>query len=677
MSIWSRRIEGVLACRAFWGLMKTTISNLTAVLILVAGVTQVCAEDAGTITVEHYRSLRSRLPLNIDGVLDEAAWSEATPIPLAFEWFPGDQVEPPVETEAFVTYDDDNFYIAFKASDPDPGAIRAHLMDRDTINTFIQDDHVTFMLDTFNDERRAFQFRVNPLGVQADAIFSQVEFVEDWSWDIIWDSAGKITDFGYVVEVAVPLNQLRFPRTDGEQTWGIEFGRSYPRAVRHRISANRRDRNNICILCQIDKVTGFEGLKPGRNIELDPTLTANRTDTREDFPDGPMEAGDPNYEVGITARWGVTPSVTLNGTINPDFSQIEADAIQLDVNERFALFYEEKRPFFLEGIDFFSTPIDAVFTRTVVNPEWGLKLSGKVGANAGGVFITRDEVNSLIIPSNQGSAQAFLEETVDAAVVRYRRDIGSSSTVGFLYTGREGNHYHNRVGGVDGFVRLNPANELRFQYLRSDTRYPHEIAEAYDQAQEAFSDDALFLIYEHQSEKWTGWLRWVDFGPGFRADSGFVPRVDTKRLDGSLRRIFRGDGDDWYTQLWFAGTYRRIEDHSGQLTDEEYRLFHLYTGPLQSVVQIGAWVEKEFYLDTLYEDLTNWFAYFEMQPGAIGQFTLFAQGGETIDYSNNQPADELVLQPSLELKLGRHLNAQFFPTPTNEGRRAANDHVGS
>jgi len=640
--------------------MQRSISILTAVLILVMGMSPICAQDAGTVTVQHYRSLRSPSPIEVDGVLDEAAWSEATPIPLAFEWFPGDQVEPPVETEAFVTYDDDNFYIAFKAYDPDPGAIRAHLMDRDSINTFVQDDHVTFMLDTFNDERRAFQFRVNPLGVQADAIFSQVEFIEDWSWDIIWDSTGKITDFGYVVEVAVPLNQLRFPSTEGEQTWGIEFGRSYPRAVRHRIAANRRDRNNICILCQIDKVTGFEGLKPGRNVEFDPTLTANRTDTRENFPDGPMEAGDPNYEVGVTARWGVTPSVTFNGTVNPDFSQVEADAIQLDVNQRFALFYEEKRSFFLEGVDYFSTPIDAVFTRTVVDPEWGLKLSGKVGANAGGVFITRDEVNSLIIPSSQSSAQAFLEETVDAAVIRYRRDIGSTSTIGFLYTGREGSDYHNRVGGVDGFVRLSPANELRFQYLRSDTRYPLEVADAYDQPEESFSDDAFFFIFEHQSEKWAGWLEWVDLGPGFRADSGFVPRVDTRRLQGDLNRIFRGEADDWYTQMWIGGGYERIEDHGGQLTDEGYDLVCLYTGPLQSVVQVGASLRKQLYSDTLYEGLNRWFAYFEIQPGAIGQFILFARGGETIDYSNNQPADELVFQPSLELKLGRHLNVQFF-----------------
>src|SRR5688572_19232348 len=230
--------------------------------------------------------------IEVDGVLDEQAWQDSTVIPVEYEWLPGDNTKPPVRTDALVTFDAENIYLGFRAYDPKPSEIRANLMDRDSIATFVQDDHVTFMFDPFNDERRAFQFRVNPLGVQADAIFSQVEFVEDFSWDIIWASAGRITDEGYIVEVAVPVNQLRFPRTDGPQTWGVELGRSYPRSVRHRISANPRNRNNTCILCQVNKLTGFRGLEPGKNLEVVPTLTTTRTDTAPNFPTGGLEAGD-------------------------------------------------------------------------------------------------------------------------------------------------------------------------------------------------------------------------------------------------------------------------------------------------------------------------------------------------------------------------------------------------
>src|SRR5688500_16808465 len=176
--------------------------------------------------------------LSVDGALDEQAWHDAAVRPLLWEWNPGDNAPPPVKTEGLITFDRNNVYFGFRANDPRPAEIRANLMDRDSIDTFIQDDHVTVMIDPFNDDRRGFQFRINPLGVQADAIFSQVEGVEDFSWDIIWSSAGRMTSEGYEVEVAIPLNQIRFPSTSNEQTWGIEMGRSYPRSVRHRILGN-------------------------------------------------------------------------------------------------------------------------------------------------------------------------------------------------------------------------------------------------------------------------------------------------------------------------------------------------------------------------------------------------------------------------------------------------------
>ncbi len=196
-------------------------------LVVLALALPLAAQQAAAppVTAKSYEIRAATSKIEVNGVLDEQAWQDATVIPVEYEWLPGDNAKPPVRTDALVTFDADNIYIGFRAYDPKPSEIRAHLMDRDTIATFVQDDHVTFMLDPFNDERRAFQFRVNPLGVQADAIFSQIEFVEDFSWDIIWASAGRITNEGFVIEVAVPVNQLRFPRTDGPQTWGVELGR--------------------------------------------------------------------------------------------------------------------------------------------------------------------------------------------------------------------------------------------------------------------------------------------------------------------------------------------------------------------------------------------------------------------------------------------------------------------
>ena len=199
-------------------------------------------EGAGPSSADQARrptSLISRTPtpIKIDGVLDDSAWSSSLRLTLDYEWFPGENSPAPVDTEVFLTYDDDNLYVGFRAQDPDPSAVRAHLMDRDEINTLVQDDHVLLMIDTFNDERRAFQFRVNPLGVQADAIFSELDASEDFSWDVLWESAGRLTQQGYEVELAIPMNQLRFPATSGDQT--SRCHRSIPSSpILSRVSAN-------------------------------------------------------------------------------------------------------------------------------------------------------------------------------------------------------------------------------------------------------------------------------------------------------------------------------------------------------------------------------------------------------------------------------------------------------
>jgi hypothetical protein len=316
---------------------------------------------------------------------------------------------------------------------------------------------------------------------------------------------------------------------------------------------------------------------------------------------GGLEDGDAEIEPGVSARWGISPAITMNATINPDFSQIEADAAQLAENERFALFFAEKRPFFLEGVDFFATPINAVFTRTVVDPAWGLKVTGKEGKNAGGIFLTQDEVNSLVIPSNQGSRPAFLEERVTAAVARYRRDIGGSSTLGVLYAGRQGDDYHNHVAGLDGFLRLSDADEIRAQYLRSDTQYPVSVAAPNEQRLDSFAGDALRINYDHTSRNWIWGAAYDDFDPHFRADSGFVPRVDFRTLLGLLTRRFWGDRDDWYSVWLVGGRASRTEDQSGRLTDENVELSTLINGPLQSVIQVNLRRQSTFFIDTLHE----------------------------------------------------------------------------
>ena len=605
---------------------------------------------------------RATSEIKVDGLLDEEAWQDAVEIDVGLEYFPGDNAVPPVETKAYLTYDDRYIYVGFKCFDPDPSQIRAHLMKRDEINTFVQDDHVTVMLDTFNDERRAFQYRVNPLGVQADAIFSEVDGIEDWAWDMIWDSKASIDAGGWVVEIAFPVNQLRFQRTLEGQIWGLELGRSWPRSSRHRITNVGRDRNRACIICQFDKAEGFENLRPGKNLEINPTLVGSRTEALDEFPDGSLEPEEEDVEGGLTVRWGITPNLTLTGTYNPDFSQVEADVAQLGINERFALFYEEKRPFFLEGIDFFSTPINAVYTRTVVAPDWGGKITGKVGKNAIGTFAAGDTVTPLLFPSNQGSDSTLLEESNTSGVFRFRRDVGATSTLGVLYTGREGDGYHNRVAGIDGLFRLTAKDTITFQYLYSDTQYPDQVSEDFDQPLESFSGYSVLVDYDHDSRNWYWSLAYEDRDPGLRLDNGFLPRVDTREADLLLVRTFWDEKERWWNR-WRVGTSaERTENHEGELTDEEFEIFVDLAGPMQSFVQVG--VERETVLnqEVLYEDLDAAYFFGEFQPSGALKAEVFTLYGESVDFANNRPADEFQIVPGIEAKLGRHINLELDHT---------------
>ncbi len=641
----SRRLAPVLA--AF---------SLFAVLAAATAASQVPANPESSPSAR-FDIVKASGPLKIDGVLDEDAWAAAPVIPLPFEWQPGDNIPSPVKTECRVTYDLRNLYVSFRCLDPEPRKIRAHLMDRDDTDTLILDDHVSFMVDSFNDERRCFQFRVNPAGVQADANFSESEGYEDFSWDAIWNAAAKVTDWGWEVEVAIPLSQLRFHDALGPRTWGFSAERSWPRDSRHRMTSHQRSRNVNCILCQFNKLTGFEGITPGRNIELDPTFTAGRTDTMNmaGYPDAALDRGKLDSEAGVTAKWGITPDLILNAAANPDFSQVEADVAQLEINRRFALFYPEKRPFFLEGADLFLTPIQAVFTRTVADPLWGTKLSGKTGRTAMGFFAAQDEITNLVFPSNQTSMQGSLDQNAYGGVFRFRQDVGRMSTLGVLYTGRVGADYYNHVAGADGFLRLDRKNSITFQFLHSETAYPEAIALPFGQEEGRFGGNGLNLQFDHASRHWIAQASYEDLSPGFRADAGFVPRVDTRSISAALFRQIWGKPKSWfnYIRAGVAGDF--IYDHAGTLTDRGLIMVLLVRGDLETQLNVHGLFSRTYY-NGQYFDTAQGMAAFRIRPFSGSEVGLEGQAGQGIDYAGSRLAHILSVAPNASFSLFRHLN---------------------
>lgn len=605
-------------------------------------------------------------PIRLDGLLNEPAWQQAVALEVPYEIRPGDNTPAPVRTECLLAHDENSFYAAFRAYDDAPEQIRAHLTDRDQC---FRDDFVGLMIDPFNDERRGFEFFVNPLGVQMDLAINDLstESTEDETWDAIWGSAGRITAEGYVVEMAIPFTALRFPRTDGPQTWGLIADRNYPRDDRHILFSVPLDRDRMGMLCQAGKVTGMAGIRPGRSLEFDPTFTAHRTDERPDLS-GPMDAGKLRGDVGLSARWGVTPNLSFNTAVNPDFSQVEADAVQLDINTRYALSFAEKRPFFMEAADVFATGLTAVYSRAVVDPDWGVKLTGKEGAHAIGLFVARDAAPNLILPSNAGSFPWALGAEATTAVARYRHDFGRAVTIGGLMTAREGDGYHNRVGGIDGHVRFGPSDMLRFQALGTQTRYPSVIADTLDQPRRAFDGFGGVATFVHSTRRWTAWAEVEQKDPGFRADAGFIPRVDTRAAAAGLERIWQAEAGHWYTRVFLELNGSRVIDHTGRRTDQAVTLETYYEGPLQTSVEIDLSRLNELFRD---HDYPMYYGsiHVETQPHKNLKLWYTQRGGDAIDYANARPGVIFATGPGIQLDIGRHLH--LFADETYERFRVS------
>jgi len=605
---------------------------------------------------------RAATPIVLDGALDEAAWSAAVSIDLAYEVRPGENIEPPVKTVCLVTYDERHVYFGFRASDPDPSKIRARYSDRDMAWS---DDWVGIVLDTFNDQRRAYELFSTPLGVQIDAVNDEVGGNYDDSWNAIWKSAGRITATGYEVEMAIPFNQIRFQPSKGEQVWGFDAIRSYPRDYRHHIGAFSRDRGNNSYLSQAIKLKGMAGASPGRNLEVIPTVTGSRTDSRDTLPDGPIADGDTESDVGVSVRWGITPNISLNGALNPDFSQIEADAVQLDVNEQFALFFRETRPFFMEGADYFNTDLRLVHTRVIADPAAAGKLTGKTGNHTWGVFAAEDELTNVVIPGSESSSSGSFDTKSTNTVGRYRYDFGSSSTIGAMVTDRRGGGYSNSVISADTVYKFTDKDSIRASFAHSETEYSDEMVQAFagnpGVVPGTISDDAMNLEYNHSERGWWVNANYSDFGDDFRSDLGFRPSVGIRSLWLGGAKVWWGEPGDALQRTAWGAAISRTEFQDGSLQDKNLETWFNTEGPKQSRIYANAIVGDKVFAGQQF-DISDFGAGFSMQANASLEFSLDFSMGDWIDFAAVEPAERKYGRVGVRYRAGRHLNLHFAHT---------------
>ncbi len=457
---------------------------------------------------------------------------------------PGDGASVSQETSAYISYDQKNLYVVFVCKD-EPGKVRARMAKREDIFT---DDLVAVDLDTFRDHQRVYIFATNPLGIQLDGILTEGQPSPDWSFDTLWHSEGRLTDDGFIVRMAIPFKSLRFPNAP-VQTWGIALARSIPR--NNELSFWPYITNRVQgIVQQLATLEGLEDVSPGRNVQFIPYGVF----ARAQFLDRLMPAfrAETDARGGLDAKIVVRDALTIDVALNPDFSQVESDEPQVTINQRFEVFFPEKRPFFIENAGFFKTRENLFFSRRIADPQFGLRLTGKMDRWALAGLVIDDRAPGRRVPAND----PLRDRRAGIGVMRIQREFAKQSSVGLLLTSHDFESDSNRVLSVDTRLKLHENWTLSGQVM-----YSHS-----DLGGERLSGPAYSAEIEHSGRHFIYLSRYTDRSPAFRSLLGFIPRVDIRQVENLASYRWRPKGRSLLSLGPSISTVLNW-DHQGRMQD--------------------------------------------------------------------------------------------------------------
>jgi len=590
--------------------------------------------------------------ITADGDLGDPGWQGALTFDEFWEMSPADNIPAKVKTTVWLTYDERYFYIAVKADDPEPAKIRAPYVDRDAV--IGTDDNIAVFLDTRGDRHAALELRVSPRGIQGDASYNDANGVEDFAPDFFYDTGAQITASGWQAELRIPFSSLRYPKTD-PQAWNILVWRNWPRDYRYFFMSAPIPRDSNCWICRAPEIQGLSGLPDSKHLVVAPYATAELAGAREAGLDSPFRYGDVDYDGGVDVKWNPTAASAVDVTVNPDFSQIESDTAQISSNQRFALFFPEKRPFFLEGVDLFDLPIQAVYTRNLTDPRWGVRATGKTGDTAYTMLISEDSGGGLVVlPGPEGSDLAPQDFASTVAIGRLRHELGRSFA-GFLVTDREiDGGGHNRVAGPDLHWRPNDGDRVDLQLLWSDSATPRRPDLASEWTGQSLSGHAFRVDWNHLRTNHDIGLHLGDFSDDFRADLGFVPQV-------GYRDAFMEAGLRFYPQGLFRFsryylTAQAQEDQHGESLGHNFSAGFFGTGSknLQANAELNHHQVRAAG-ELVTQDYLRYVV--QVDPGRrFPRITLDGIAGRVADFANGGLGDGLQIGVSTNLRPTDHLD---------------------
>ena len=525
------------------------------------------------------RPTRTDIRPDIDGRLDDLVWRNALRITEFVQESPLEGAPASEETEVWISYDSQNLYVAVHAHYEDPGIMRATRLDRDES---WRDDNFTVYFDPFLDQQRAYAFSVNGYNVQGDEIVNargrtgrggggggrggggggggfRAQGIPwgDRSWDALFDSGAQIVDDGFTAEMAIPFKSLRYPQRgrDVPHRWAFQIVREIRQKDENVVWAPI-SRGVAGFLPQMGLLEGMTNLSMSRNLEIMPVATGIQLGSL-DTSNGAFVTDKAQPEAGVNVKYGITSNLTADFTLNPDFSQIESDRPQIEINQRFALFYPELRPFFLEGAEIFNVfgPINFVHTRTIRDPDWGAKITGKVGRTSVGFLAANDAAAGAVA----GLAGPLGESAANVVIGRARYDLYAESHIGAMVTNRDFLGGYSRMALADGAFRLGRTQSIGFAAVQTDNRDLDGID----------SRGTLFDVnYRLQGRHWNVFNGTYLLSPDFRTDVGFVQRTDQQRNVTTLG--YRFWPESWIINWGPSVTYGRNWNFEDVLEDEQF-----------------------------------------------------------------------------------------------------------